>query len=115
MEEGMIVPLLPEEEDGDLITLDPRPNTLCLVLREARVERFVKFISASAPEDRFDINALYTIEPNDEEEEEADGGRTGAVHGGEESEESDDDDLGETMMKALEARAPAAKKRRVGE
>ena len=26
--------LLPEDEDPDLVTLDPRANTLCLVLRE---------------------------------------------------------------------------------
>ena len=34
-QEGM----LPEDEDPDLVTLDPRANTLCLVLREAGIQR----------------------------------------------------------------------------
>ena len=107
----MVVPLLPEEEDPDLITLDPRPNTLCLVLREPNVQRFVKFVSSAAPEDRFDFSALYTLQPNDDDDAAVD--LTGKeLHGDDESEETDDDDLGETMVKALEARGPATKKQR---
>ena len=84
------------------------------MLREAKVQRFVKFLSAAAPEDRFDVCALYSIAPNDDDDEGGEDGADKALHGADESEGSDDDDLGETMVKALEARAPASKKRRLG-
>ncbi|KAJ6561521.1 nuclear protein [Mycena vulgaris] len=63
-----------EEEDSTLLTVQPGFNRLLLVLRDERVMRFVKYVSASAEGSRWDVCGEYEV---------------GMV---EEAESSDDDD-----------------------
>ena len=59
-----------EDEDNTLLTAQPGFNTLLLVLRDQRVLRFVKYVSALAPGSRFDVCGEYEIamiESDDEE------------------------------------------------
>lgn len=63
-----------EDDDGPLLTLTPSFNQLSLVLRDERVMRFVKYLSASAGGSRWDIAAEFqagAAVSDDEEEEEA--------------------------------------------
>lgn len=48
-----------EDEDGALLTLTPSFNQLSLVLRDEKVMRFVKYLSASAGGGRWDISAEF--------------------------------------------------------
>ena len=49
-----------EGEDSDtLLTVQPGFNRLLLVLRDAGVLRFVKYVSACAPGSRWDISAEW--------------------------------------------------------
>lgn len=66
-----------EEEDGPLLTAEPAWNRLQIVLRDAGVLHFVKYISAGADESRWDIRAEYEYidipsddDSEDDEEEE---------------------------------------------
>ena len=56
-------------EDGDtLLTVQPAFNRLLLVLRDERVMRFVKYLSASAQGSRWDVFGEWEIGvPIDEE------------------------------------------------
>ncbi|UZJ53110.1 hypothetical protein CBS101457_002430 [Exobasidium rhododendri] len=48
-----------EEEDGVLLNLTPTFNTLSLVLRDEKVMRFVKYLSASSGGSRWDVCAEF--------------------------------------------------------
>lgn len=50
-----------EDESGVLLNLTPTFNTLSLVLRDQKVMRFVKYLSASAGGSRWDISAEYEV------------------------------------------------------
>jgi hypothetical protein len=52
-----------ENEDGGdtLLTVQPDFNRLLLVLRDERVMRFVKYLSASAPGSRWDVSGEWEI------------------------------------------------------
>ena len=51
-----------ENEDGDtLLTVQPDFNRLLLVLRDERVMRFVKYLSASAQGSRWDVFGQWEI------------------------------------------------------
>ena len=60
------------EDDGDaLLTVQPDFNRLLLVLRDERVMRFVKYLSASAQGSRWDVSGEWEIGvPIDEDEQE---------------------------------------------
>jgi hypothetical protein len=60
------------EDDGDaLLTVQPDFNRLLLVLRDERVMRFVKYLSASAQGSRWDVSGEWEIGvPIDEDSEE---------------------------------------------
>lgn len=60
-----------EEDGGPLLTVQPGFNRLLLVLRDERVMRFVKYLSASAPGCRWDVYGEWEVgivEENDSEE-----------------------------------------------
>lgn len=50
-----------EEEGGPLLTVQPGFNRLLLVLRDERVMRFVKYLSASAPGCRWDVYGEWEV------------------------------------------------------
>ncbi|KAJ7223939.1 nuclear protein [Mycena rebaudengoi] len=50
-----------EEEDSTLLTVQPGFNRLLLVLRDERVMRFVKYVSAAAEGSRWDVCGEYEI------------------------------------------------------
>lgn len=62
-----------DEEDSTLLTVQPGFNRLLLVLRDERVMRFVKYVSAAAEGSRWDVCAEYEVgmvqEEGEEEEE----------------------------------------------
>ena len=59
-----------EEDDGTLLTVQPGFNRLLLVLRDEKVMRFVKYVSAAAEGSRWDVCGEYEIGMLEEEEEE---------------------------------------------
>ena len=50
-----------DEEDGTLLTVQPGFNRLLLVLRDERVMRFVKYVSAAAEGSRWDVCGEFEI------------------------------------------------------
>ena len=50
-----------DDEDGTLLTVQPGFNRLLLVLRDERVMRFVKYVSAAAEGSRWDVCGEYEI------------------------------------------------------
>ena len=50
-----------EDEDGVLLNLTPTFNTLSLVLRDEKVMRFVKYLSASSGGSRWDLAAEFEV------------------------------------------------------
>lgn len=50
-----------EEEESTLLTVQPGFNRLLLVLRDERVMRFVKYISAAAEGSRWDVCGEYEV------------------------------------------------------
>lgn len=50
-----------EDDDGILLNLTPSFNTLSLVLRDERVMRFVKYLSAASGGSRWDISAEFEV------------------------------------------------------
>jgi hypothetical protein len=48
-------------EDGTLLIVQPGFNCLLLVLRDERVMRFVKYVSAAAEGSRWDVCGEYEI------------------------------------------------------
>ncbi|KIY52290.1 hypothetical protein FISHEDRAFT_35504 [Fistulina hepatica ATCC 64428] len=61
-----------EEEDSTLLTVQPGYNRLLLVLRDERVMRFVKYVSAAAEGSRWDICGEYEVGLVQEDEDEDD-------------------------------------------
>lgn len=59
-----------EEEDSTLLTVQPGYNRLLLVLRDERVMRFVKYVSAAAEGSRWDVCGEYEVGMVQEEESE---------------------------------------------
>ncbi|KAJ3788161.1 Oxoglutarate and iron-dependent oxygenase degradation C-term-domain-containing protein [Lentinula aff. detonsa] len=57
-----------DEEDSTLLTVQPGFNRLLLVLRDERVMRFVKYVSAAAEGSRWDVCAEYEAGIVQEEE-----------------------------------------------
>jgi hypothetical protein len=56
------------EEDSTLLTVQPGFNRLLLVLRDERVMRFVKYVSAAAEGSRWDVCGEYEVGVVQEEE-----------------------------------------------
>lgn len=50
-----------DDDDSTLLTVQPGFNRLLLVLRDERVIRFVKYISAAAEGSRWDVCAEYEV------------------------------------------------------
>jgi len=61
-----------EEEDSTLLTVQPGYNRLLLVLRDERVMRFVKYVSAAAEGSRWDLCGEYEVGVVQEDVEEDD-------------------------------------------
>jgi hypothetical protein len=51
-----------EEDDSALLTKPPSFNHLLIVLRDERVLRFVKYVSAQAQGSRWDVSGEYEID-----------------------------------------------------
>ncbi|CAE8659943.1 unnamed protein product, partial [Polarella glacialis] len=51
-----------QENDGPLVNLPAVPNALCLVMRDSKTLRFVKYLSRDAPSSRADISASYFVD-----------------------------------------------------
>ena len=85
-----------EEDDSILFSMDAGWNRLSLVLRDKGVMRFVKYVSAAAPGDRWDVVGEFGVEMGEEEEADGDGeeGEGGEGEGDEESESEDEPFLG---------------------
>lgn len=49
------------DENGTLLTAPPEFNTLLLVLRDACVLRFIKYVTAAATGSRWDVSAEYEV------------------------------------------------------
>lgn len=61
-----------DEDDGaPLLTIQPSFNSLLLVLRDAKVMKFTKYVSACAPGSRWDIGGEWEINAVEEESAEA--------------------------------------------
>ena len=87
-----------DEDDSILFSMNAGWNRLSIVLRDKGVMRFVKYVSAAAPGDRWDIVGEFGVEMGEDSEGE-DGDQEGGVglHGEvpgllDESDEDDDDD-----------------------
>ena len=61
-----------EDDDGPLLTSQPSFNTLLIVMRDAKVMKFTKYISAEAPGSRWDLGGEWEVGAMAEEEEEED-------------------------------------------
>lgn len=59
-----------EDDDGTLLTVQPGFNRLLLVLRDERVMRFVKYVSAAAEGSRWDVCGEYEVGMVEEDGEE---------------------------------------------
>jgi prolyl 3-hydroxylase /prolyl 3,4-dihydroxylase len=60
-----------EEEDGTLLTVPAGFNQLLLVLRDEKVLRFVKYVSASAVGSRWDVSGEYQVDMIKQDDEDA--------------------------------------------
>ncbi|KAF7294354.1 Nuclear protein [Mycena chlorophos] len=60
-EAGSDVSMEDDEEDSTLLTVQPGFNRLLLVLRDERVMRFVKYVSAAAEGSRWDVCGEYEV------------------------------------------------------
>ena len=57
-----------DEDDGILVSDIPDWNSLRIVLRDRGTLRFVKYVSQSAPGDRYDFSGCVEVEEDDDEE-----------------------------------------------
>ncbi|KAJ5625419.1 hypothetical protein N7510_001728 [Penicillium lagena] len=74
-----------DEDDGILFSTQAGWNRLSIVLRDRGTLRFVKYVSAAAQGDRWDITGEIDVEFEDDDDEDEDGD-------GDEEEEEDDDE-----------------------
>ncbi|KAL7751513.1 putative component of NuA3 histone acetyltransferase complex [Sorochytrium milnesiophthora] len=61
-----------DDQDGALLTVPAQWNTLTLVLREAGILRFVKYVSARAAGSRWDVAAEYLVPAPEEDDDDDD-------------------------------------------
>lgn len=86
-----------DEDDGVLFSMPSCWNKLGIVLRDRGTMRFVKYLSKSAPSDRWDIFGEFEIEPPPEEEgdvieqEERDEEEATTVHDDDETDDLNDE------------------------
>ena len=67
-----------EEDDGILVSNAASWNTLSVVLRDRGTLKFVKYVSQSAPGDRWDFSGCVEVEPEDDDEDEGEEVEAGA-------------------------------------
>lgn len=67
-----------DEDDGILFSNAASWNTMSFVLRDRGTLKFVKYISQSAPGDRYDITGCVEVEPGDDEDEEEEDAKAGS-------------------------------------
>ena len=48
-----------DEEDGELLTVPPAPNTLTIVYRDKKCLKFVKYVNRTAPSVLYDVTLTY--------------------------------------------------------
>lgn len=54
-----------DADDGPLVNLPAKSNTLCLVMRDSQTLRFVKYLSRDAPSSRVDVAACFGVDAPD--------------------------------------------------
>ena len=54
-----------DAEENNLVSIQPKTNTLGLVLRDPGTMSFVKYVSALGMGSRWDVAATYEIDPDD--------------------------------------------------
>eukprot|EP00210_Caulerpa_lentillifera_P002467 g2365.t1 len=59
-----------DDEDSGVLSVNPVANTLNLVLSDKGLIKFVKYISAAAPGNRWDISAEYQVQETEEQDDE---------------------------------------------
>jgi hypothetical protein len=69
------------EDDNVLFASSPAWNKLSIVLRDSGVLKFVKYVSRSAPGDRWDVVGVFGVEAGEEEEDEDEVGEEQAIAG----------------------------------
>lgn len=104
---------LDEEDDGILFSMAAGWNRLSLVLRDQGVMKFVKYVSAKAEGDRWDVVGEFGVEPEDDDDdgdsaEDGDEGievDDGEAEGGAELDDDDENttDLAEAAERELDS------------
>jgi Rps23 Pro-64 3,4-dihydroxylase Tpa1-like proline 4-hydroxylase len=61
-----------DEDDGVLFSMPASWNTLSVVLRDSGLLKFVKYVSESAPGDRWDVSALFSVKVDDDDDDDED-------------------------------------------
>lgn len=61
-----------DEDDGVLFSMPASWNTLSVVLRDSGVLKFVKYVSESAPGDRWDISGMFSVKADKEDDDDND-------------------------------------------
>lgn len=69
------------EDDNVLFASPPAWNKLSIVLRDSGVLKFVKYVSRSAPGDRWDVVGVFGVEAGEDEEDEDEVGEEQAIAG----------------------------------
>lgn len=77
-----------EDDDGVLFSMPAGWNTMSIVLRDKGVLRFVKYVSAAAKGDRWDISGEFQVVDDDEDNE----GPAAEKDQGDDEDDNDDDD-----------------------
>lgn len=68
-----------EDDDGGLLNVGARANTLNLVHRDQGIMRFVKYVGHLAPSSRLDVSVEFKVDPHDEDGDEVGEGTEGAT------------------------------------
>lgn len=63
-----------DDDDGPLLQVLARSNTLSIVLQDERVMRFVKYVGGSAPSSRWDVAVDFEIRQEEKDEDEDEDG-----------------------------------------
>jgi hypothetical protein len=81
-----------DDDDGMLFANYPSWNTLNVALRDEGVLKFMKYVSASAKGDRWDIVGEFGVEEGDSSDDEGEEGTKGEDGEGDDDEDNDDED-----------------------
>ena len=81
-----------DEDDGVLFSMPAGWNRMSIVLRDKGVLRFVKYVSAQASGDRWDVTGAFGVEDDEGEDERVGVGEEAEIEEAETEKDYDDDD-----------------------